>query len=73
MDTVNNSGPTIPAMKVCGVKEKQMVTENFSTLTATFMKVNGLMIKLMATELTPMPTEQSMLECGKTINNMEVD
>jgi hypothetical protein len=72
-DTVNNSGLTIPAMKACGVKEKQMATENFSTLTAMFMKVNGLMIKLMDTELIPMPTAQSTLECGKTINNMEVD
>lgn len=44
-------GQTDPNMKAIGVEIKPTVKENWCMLTVTFMKVNGLMIKLMEKEL----------------------
>ena len=73
MDTVNNPGPTLLAMKVCGAKEKLMVTVNFSMPMEIFMKENGWTIRLMVWELTLMLTELNTTESGETINSMEQD
>ena len=73
MDTVKNSGQMGLTMKVCGVKEKLMVTVNFSMPMEIFMKENGWTIRPTVWEPTLMLTELNTTESGETINNMEQD
>jgi len=53
-----------------GVRTKQMVKESFGMLMATFMKVNGKMIKRMVTAFIFTKMELDMKDFGKTIYKM---
>ena len=58
-------------MKDIGGTIKQMFQEGLFMLTAMFMKVNGLMTKLMDMALITMLMELCMWDIGKRICNME--
>jgi hypothetical protein len=73
MEWASKNGPTPASMRVNGAKEKQMDTENCTTLMVTFTKETGLMIKQMEMELTPTQTALSTSDSGETINSMGTD
>lgn len=64
MVMVLSYGRTDPNMKAIGVVTKLTVKENWCMLTAIFMKVNGLTIKLMEKELIPMQMVLIIMEIG---------
>jgi hypothetical protein len=59
-------------MKVIGAGIKPTVKENWCMLMGTFMKVNGLMIKLMEKELILMQMVLIIMEIGSMISNTDL-
>lgn len=70
MVTVSRSGRMDPNTTVSGRETKPTGTALWSMPMATFMKVNGIMIRHTGMERTSMPTEQPMSEIGLRISSM---
>lgn len=64
------SGLMAQSTKVSGRQTKQMDLENLFMLTVTFMRVNGVTIRLMGTDPTLMPTVQPMWANGLMTSSM---
>jgi hypothetical protein len=69
MVTVDKDGLMGLFTRGSGNLVKPMDKVNFTTLTVTFMRANGLMIKLMAMAPILMQMAQNMSASGETINN----